>query len=95
MSEYDKFADPYDTLLEQRTGMRKKEQTPLDVQVGGDWYKQMKIQPVQYIHANGLGYFEGCIIKYVSRHRKKNGAEDLRKVIHYAQLLLELEYGEK
>lgn len=66
----------------------------LNDQVSGNHYKDMAIQPIQYIHANGLGYFEGCVIKYVSRHRAKNKAEDIKKAIHFLQLLLELEYGE-
>lgn len=64
---------------------------PLDVQVDGTHYKQMKIQPVQYIHANGLGYLEGNVIKYVSRWRNKNGVADLEKAKHYIDLLIELE----
>ena len=50
--------------------------TALTVQEGGNHYKDMPIQPVEYIHANKLGYFEGCVIKYVSRWQKKNGIED-------------------
>jgi len=70
----------------------KGKKTPLDVQEGGDHYKKMGIQPVEYIHANDLGYCEGNIVKYITRHRMKGGAEDIRKVIHYAQLMLQLEY---
>jgi hypothetical protein len=66
---------------------------PLDTQVGGDHYK-LAIQPIEYIHANKLGFVEGNIVKYVTRHRDKGRAQDIRKVIHYAQLLLKLEYGE-
>lgn len=65
----------------------------LDVQEGGSHYKSLPIQPVEYITKNKLGYIEGCIIKYVTRHREKGGAQDLRKAIHYLQLLLELEYS--
>jgi hypothetical protein len=53
----------------------------------------MAIQPVEYIHANSLGFIEGNIVKYISRHRTKNGAQDVRKALHFCQLLLELEYG--
>lgn len=63
----------------------------LDVQVGGAHYKDMKIQPVEFIHANGIGYFEGNVIKYVSRWRNKNGRKDLEKARHYIDLLIELE----
>jgi len=63
----------------------------LKVQVGGLHYKNLPIQPVQYIHANGIGFFEGSVIKYVSRWRNKNGIADLRKAIHFIELLIELE----
>lgn len=63
----------------------------LDVQVDGNHYKDQPIQPVEYIHANAIGYFEGNVIKYVSRWRKKNGIADLEKAKHYIDLLIELE----
>ena len=63
----------------------------LDVQVAGGHYKDLKIQPVEYIHANGIGYFEGNVIKYVSRWRSKGGVADLEKARHYIDLLIELE----
>lgn len=66
----------------------------LDVQVAGDHYKKLAIQPVQYIHANGIGYFEGNVIKYVSRWRDKGGLADLEKAKHYIELLIELEKTE-
>ena len=65
----------------------------LDVQEGGSHYKSLSIQPIEYIQANNLGYIEGNIVKYATRHRNKNGAEDIKKIIHYCELLLELEYG--
>jgi hypothetical protein len=64
----------------------------LDSQPGGDHYKQMKIQPIEYIHANSISYLEGNVIKYVSRHKRKNGIEDIDKAIHYLQLIKELTY---
>lgn len=66
----------------------------LDKQEGGSHYKTT-IQPIQYIHANKLGFIEGNVVKYVTRHRTKNGAEDIKKAIHYLELLLELEYKDK
>ena len=66
---------------------------PLERQEGGDHY-DLPIQPLEYIHANQLGYIEGNIIKYATRHKKKNGVEDIKKIIRYCELLLELEYGE-
>lgn len=65
----------------------------LDTQVGGEHYKKQKIQPIEYIHANGIPFIEANIIKYATRHKDKNGAQDVEKIIHYAKLLLQLEYG--
>ena len=65
--------------------------TALNKQVAGDHYKDLPIQPVQYIYANALGYFEGNVVKYISRWRKKNGLADLEKAKHYIELLIELE----
>lgn len=71
------------------------EPAALAVQEGGTHYKDMAIQPIEFIHANNLDFFQGNIVKYASRHKLKNGAEDLRKVIHYAQLALQLQYPTK
>jgi len=60
-----------------------------DIQVGGSHYKDMKIQPVEYIVANNLGYCEGNVVKYVSRWKSKGGVDDLRKARHYIDLLIE------
>lgn len=59
-------------------------------QVDGDHYKKMKIQPVEYSEANGLSLMEGNVVKYITRHRHKNGIKDLRKAIHCIELLIEL-----
>ena len=61
----------------------------LDVQEGGNHYKEMAIQPVEYIMANGIGFVEGSVIKYVSRWRAKGGVQDLRKARHFLDLLIE------
>jgi len=65
----------------------------LDKQVGGSHYKDCKIQPVEYIHANDLTFLEGNVIKYITRHKTKGGEADIRKVIHYAQMILQMEYN--
>ena len=61
-------------------------------QEGGGHYNSRGIQPLEYILANDLGFCEGSVVKYITRFRDKNKAEDLKKVIHYAQFLLETEY---
>lgn len=63
----------------------------LKEQEGGNHYRDMPIQPVEFIHANSIGYFEGCAIKYLTRWKKKNGIEDLKKARHFIDLLIELE----
>lgn len=64
---------------------------PLEVQVGGGHYKGLKIQPAEFIHANGIGFLEGCIIKRACRWRGKGGVQDLEKIKHEVDLLIELE----
>lgn len=63
----------------------------LDVQVAGDHYKKHAIQPIEFIHANGIPFIEGNCIKYLCRWRDKGGIKDLEKVKHYIDLLIELE----
>lgn len=65
----------------------------LEKQEGGSHYKSLPIQPVEFCQRNGLGYCESSVIKYVCRHRVKNKEEDIRKAIHFLELLLEIEYG--
>lgn len=60
-------------------------------QVAGNHYKDMVIQPIEYIHANNLPFIEGAVVKYVSRWRMKGGQEDLKKAIHLLEILIELE----
>lgn len=62
-------------------------------QIGGTHYEEMKIQPIDYIIANNLPFCESNVVKYISRHASKNGAEDIRKAIHYCKMILKYEYG--
>ena len=71
------------------------ENNPLSQQEGGDHYKSLAIQPVEFIQANKLSFLEGCVVKRVCRHRAKNKAEDIHKAIHELRLILKLEYGEE
>jgi hypothetical protein len=63
----------------------------LAVQVGGSHYKQMGIQPWEIIAMNDLDFWEGNALKYLLRYKTKNGAEDLKKISHYVQYLIERE----
>ena len=67
----------------------------LNIQEGGDHYKKLKIQPIEFIDANGLDFLQGNVVKYITRHKDKNGSADVRKALHYCQLILELEYKEE
>jgi len=63
----------------------------LSKQEGGDHYKKLAIQPIEYINQNGLGFCEGNVVKYVTRWRDKAGIEDLKKAKHYVELLIDFE----
>lgn len=67
--------------------MKKK---AVDTQVGGDHYKKLGYQPIELIHKLGLDFFQGNMLKYITRYKYKNGQEDLAKCIHYAKLAYEL-----
>lgn len=80
-----------ETETETEMGMRPHRTQAMHAQVGGSHYKDCALQPIEYIFANGIGFAEGNVIKYVSRWRAKNGVEDLRKARHYLDLLIEHE----
>ena len=61
---------------------------PLDVQIGGEHYKSMAIQPMEYSMANKLDACQHTIIKYVTRFRDKGGIQDLEKAKHCIDLLI-------
>lgn len=62
----------------------------IESQIGGEHYKNMKFQPIQLITSLKCSFIQGCIIKYITRYKYKNGVEDIKKCIHYAQLAIEL-----
>ena len=66
-----------------------------DKQHGGSHYQKYKIQPSKFVVENELLYPEGCAIKYIIRHRDKNGKEDILKAIHFLEMILERDYPEK
>ena len=65
----------------------------LEKQVGGKHYKNMKIQPAHFINENKLLFAEGNAIKYIRRHNLKGKEEDVRKAIHYLEMILERDYS--
>ena len=79
-----------------KINLKKQARMATEKQVGGDHYKDCKIQPVDYIVENNLTFLEGNAIKYITRHRKKGeGSKDIEKAIHYLEMILEMEYGSK
>lgn len=63
----------------------------LEKQEGGTHYKDYKIQPIEFIMSNNLDYLQGNVVKYICRYKNKNGIEDLKKAIHYIQIMIENE----
>lgn len=72
---------------------REKLNGAREKQVGGNHYNSMVIQPVDYITKNNIPYREANAIKYITRHKNKNGAQDIQKAIHYLEMILE-DYNE-
>jgi hypothetical protein len=89
------LARAYLALVEEfRKGMvAYKLSSTLETQEGGGHYKVRKIQPVEYWAANNLDAFQGAVVKYMTRWREKGGILDLKKVIHYTQIYIELMFG--
>lgn len=82
--------DPLPIIL---PAVKNNQETSIgNMQVGGEHYQQT-IQPVEYIHANGLPFIEGNVVKYISRHKRKGGAQDVEKAMSYCAMLLKMEYG--
>ncbi len=80
-------------FIEAASVQSTESKSALDVQVGGSHYKDKGIQPVEYCYQNNLGFLESNVVKYVSRHKDKNKADDIKKAIHYCKFILEFEYG--
>ena len=49
------------------------------------------IEPTEYIRSNNLDFFEGNVVKYITRWRKKDGINDLRKAKDYIEMLIKQE----
>lgn len=63
----------------------------LKTQVGGDHYKSMPIQPMEFSMANGMDACQHTAIKYIARFRSKGGIQDLEKAKHVIDMLIEFE----
>ena len=69
--------------------------TTYDKQIGGSHYQNFKIQPSKFVIENELLYPEGCVIKYILRHRLKGKKQDLEKAIHFIEMIIERDYPKK
>ena len=67
---------------------------PYDKQIGGSHYQNFKIQPSKFVIENELLYPEGCVIKYILRHRLKGKKQDLEKAKHFIDMIIERDYGD-
>ena len=61
-------------------------------QIGGSHYKDMTIQPADFINKNKLRFAEGNAIKYICRHKAKGKLQDVEKAIHYLEMIIERDY---
>lgn len=52
-------------------------------------YHKCKIEPIEYILANNLGFCEGNVVKYITRYKDKGGVDDLRKIKIYVDYLID------
>lgn len=66
-----------------------------DHQEGGNHYKNFKIQPVEFCHKNEFDWCQSNVIKYVTRHKNKNGIEDIKKALHYLKFIADMDYNVK
>ena len=66
-----------------------------DKQIGGSHYLKYKIQPSQFVIENKMLFPEGSAIKYICRHSKKDGKQDLLKAIHFIEMIIERDYSDQ
>ena len=68
---------------------------PYKKQIGGEHYLKYKIQPSEFVVENKLLYPEGSVIKYILRHQDKGGKQDLKKAIHFIEMIIERDYRDE
>ena len=69
--------------------------TANDIQVGGQHYKTMPIQPWEVMeavltHEEFVGFLKGNVLKYSMRAGRKEGSDDANKARHYMMKLREI-----
>ena len=63
-------------------------------QIGGSHYRDMVVQPSEFINKNSLPFAEGSAIKYICRHAAKGKEQDIDKAIHYLEMIKERDYSD-
>ena len=76
--------EPHEAFMKRMS----KEMDAKSRQVDGSHY-QLPIQPIDFIVKNKIPFREANIIKYIVRHRSKNGKKDIEKAMHYLQMIYE------
>lgn len=66
------------------SGVKEKQEQEKD-----GHYHKCKIEPIEYILANNLGFCEGNVVKYITRYKDKGGVDDLRKIKIYVDYLID------
>ena len=82
-----------ENIMANKKQKRKNTVNPYDKQIGGSHYLKYKIQPSKFVIENELLFPEGSVIKYICRHRFKNGKEDLEKAVHFIEMIIERDYN--
>lgn len=67
------------------------EKDALKKQVGGEHYKEMNVQPIELIASLELNFFQGNIVKYLSRRKGDDDITDWQKALHYCELAIKLD----
>lgn len=67
------------------------ERKATDIQIDGDHYRKLPMQPFEFLRANNVPHAEGECIYKLLRWREKGGVQDLRKVIHHIELIIQHE----
>jgi hypothetical protein len=94
-SWYEDRAEEGTPMLEPFTTIAPPTPSALETQVGGDHYKDLKIQPAEFLRQLNVPHLEGEAIYRILRHKQKGKAEDIDKAIHTLQIIRELDYGSK
>ena len=75
--------------MDKSLGDMLKDVLAKEVQIGGNHYKSGSIEPWDVFMDWRLDPWLCNVIKYIQRHNKKNGIEDLKKAQHYLSFVIQ------